>query len=261
MNKVMIVAAVLAALNVSLAAGPEIPKPGEKLKVRHMTPEMREKLGDMIERPGSQKGKIAFISTQSEIKDEVFSTLAEAQTKKTGFNVVFEKAPAGDPATLKANSKADVAVILVADDNAPTLLAAVEDGWAVVNVRKLAQGLATDEAKAKFLETRCQKETLRAFATVGGGIASQYPNNLMDIAKISDLDTVNVFIPNDVERSMKKILAARGVTPVEKAFYRMACHMGWAPAPTNDAQRAIWTKVHELPTNPIKIKYDPKRDK
>lgn len=261
MNKLMIVAAVLAALNVSLAAGPEMPKPGEKLKVRHMTPEMLAKLGDMVERPGSQKGKVAFISTQSEIKDEVFSKLAEAQAKKTGYNIVFEKAAAGEPAALKAASKADIAVILVADDKTPTLLSAIEDGWAVVNVRKLADGLATDEAKAKFLDERCQKEALRAFASVGGGIASQYPNNIMDITKISDLDLVKVFIPNDAERSMKKILAARGVTPIERAFYRQACHMGWAPAPTNDVQKAIWNKVHELPTNPIKIKYDPKRDK
>jgi hypothetical protein len=52
-----------------------------------------------------------------------------------------------------------------------------------------------------------------------------------------------------------------GVTPTLVAHYRQACKQGWAPAPTNDVQRAIWNKVHELPSDPIKIKYDPKRDK
>lgn len=261
MNKLFAVVAAVAAFGFAAEAAPQAPNPGEKVKVRRMTPEMRKKVGEMIERPNSQKGKIAFISTQAEIRDDVFTSLVSNQVKHTGYNMVFEKAAAGDPAALKAASKADVAVIVVADDKTPTLLSAVEDGWAVVNVRKLSEGLSTPEAKAKFLEPRCQKEVLRAFATIGGGIASQYPDNLMDIAKISDLDLVDVFIPNDAERSMRKILAQRGVTPVQKAFYSQACRQGWAPAPTNDTQKAIWDRVHALPTNPIKIKYDPKRDK
>ena len=44
-----------------------------------------------------------------------------------------------------------------------------------------------------------------------------------------------------------------GIKTLTIASYRTACHYGWAPAPTNDVQRAIWQKVHEMPAAPLKI--------
>lgn len=41
--------------------------------------------------------------------------------------------------------------------------------------------------------------------------------------------------------------------------YELACEQGWAPAPTNDVQKAIWDKVHAAPKNPIKIEFDSKK--
>ena len=52
-----------------------------------------------------------------------------------------------------------------------------------------------------------------------------------------------------------------GVSPTRKGTYEAAVKQGWAPAPTNDIQKAIWDKVHQLPTKPIQIKFDPKTDK
>ena len=56
---------------------------------------------------------------------------------------------------------------------------------------------------------------------------------------------------------MKKYLASAGVTPLRKTIYRKACQEGWAPAPTNEYQKAIWDKVRSEkergPTNPIEI--------
>ena len=43
--------------------------------------------------------------------------------------------------------------------------------------------------------------------------------------------------------------------------YRQACQEGWAPAPTNAVQRAIWNKVHQIPDSPLVIEFDPKRDR
>jgi len=47
------------------------------------------------------------------------------------------------------------------------------------------------------------------------------------------------------------------VTPCIRATYRRACHLGWAPPPTNDVQRAIWEKIkaekERGPTKPITI--------
>ena len=49
----------------------------------------------------------------------------------------------------------------------------------------------------------------------------------------------------------------RGVRSVRLASYRQACREGWAPAPTNDVQRAIFEQVkadkERGPTNPITI--------
>lgn len=263
MNRLITLAVLVSGMALSVgAADTPTEAPAQDMgnfPIRKMTPEMRKKLGDLVEKPGSQKGKLALIDTQGDVKGELFSKLASVQGRRTGFNMVYEKVAAGDPAALKNASKADVAVIIVADDKAPILLAAVEDGWAVVNIRKLTEGFTNPEAKAKFYEARCEKEVLRALAIVGGGVSSQYPNNLMDITSIRDLDLVGTFIPNDTGRNMKKVLATRGVTPLERAFYSQACRMGWAPAPTNENQKAIWDRVHALPTKPIKIKYDPKK--
>jgi hypothetical protein len=241
------------------------PVPGKSMKVRHMTPEMKEKMhkrmGERIAKPGSQKGKIVFLNTQEEVRAKIFEDIASGYAKLTGLNIVYEKVSPGDPVALKDASKANLAIVIVADEKSPALLAAMEDGWAVVNLRKLAVGFANDEAKAKFYEARCQKEVLRAFAAIGGGMRSQYPNNVVGINRIEDLDLCNPVIPMDVQQAMMGKLAAMGVTPTLVAHYRQACKQGWAPAPTNDVQRAIWNKVHELPSDPIKIKYDPKRDK
>jgi hypothetical protein len=53
-----------------------------------------------------------------------------------------------------------------------------------------------------------------------------------------------------------------GVLPAQRATDMKACQEGWAPAPTNDVQKAIWEKVKaeksEKPSKPIKVNYDPK---
>ncbi len=261
MNKTVI-AAVLAAgaafAAATAVAEPKMPAPGEKVKVHHMTPEMREKIkqrhGERIVKPGSQKGKVAFIDTREQ-PSEALKKLVAAHAQLTQLNLVFETAAPGEAAALKAASKADIAVVLVDDEKTPAMLAAIEDGWAVVNARQLARSLATEEAKAKFFDDRCAKEALRAFAAISGGLGSQYQGNLMGITKIEDLDLVQPFLPMDKVQAIGAYLAAHGVTPLVTAHYRQACKQGWAPAPTNDYQKAIWDDVHAIPTEPLKIKY------
>ena len=56
-----------------------------------------------------------------------------------------------------------------------------------------------------------------------------------------------------------EVMAARlpelGVTPWKETTYKRACEEGWAPAPTNEYQKAVWDKVHAIPDQPLKIKY------
>ncbi len=266
MRTKVIAAAVLAAVAAFAAATadaePKMPAPGEKIKVHHMTPEMREKLkkqlGNRIEKPGSRKGKVAFIDTCSKSCEEL-KNLVAAYAELTRLNLVFETAAPGDPVALKSASGADVAVVLTEDDTTPAMLAAVEDGWAVVNTRRLDRSLATEEAKAKFFGARCAKEAMRAFAAVSGGLSSQYPGNIMGTRKIEDLDLVEPYLPMDKVQAIIGYLESRGVTPTIIAHYRKAVQEGWAPSPTNDYQKAIWDKVHAMPTEPIKIKPEEKK--
>ena len=236
-------AAAVAVAAADAGAEPKMPAPGEKVKVHRMTPEMREKitrrLGNRIEKPGSRKGKVAFIDTRAK-PCETLKGLVAAYAELTRLNLAFETAAPGEPAALKAASGADVAVVLVDDEATPAMLAAVEDGWAVVNARRMGRSLATEEARERFLEARCAKEAMRAFAAVSGGLGSQYPGNIMGIAKIEDLDLVEPYMPMDKLQAIVKHLESRGVTPTIIAHYRQACQQGWAPAPTNDIQKAIW---------------------
>ena len=72
-------------------------------------------------------------------------------------------------------------------------------------------------------------------------------------------------IPGRMERKiveLKKFTengTLEGVSTLRFATYWQACKEGWAPAPTNDVQKAIWDKVHSLPTAPLKIAPEPKK--
>ena len=63
----------------------------------------------------------------------------------------------------------------------------------------------------------------------------------------------------DVIARLEQSLANAGVTPAQMSTYLAACKQGWAPAPTNDVQKAIWDKVHAVPATPMKIEFDPKK--
>ena len=49
------------------------------------------------------------------------------------------------------------------------------------------------------------------------------------------------------------------MTETKASTYRKACQEGWALAPTNDVQKAIWKEVHSIPDKPMTIEYKPKK--
>lgn len=84
----------------------------------------------------------------------------------------------------------------------------------------------------------------------------------MPFSTLADLDAKKSVRPApDGINAMMNNAAGYGMTPLTIASYRTACRYGWAPAPTNDVQKAIWNEIHQIPDKPITIKYDPKRDK
>jgi hypothetical protein len=140
-------------------------------------------------------------------------------------------------------------------------LIALEDHWGVVNVGKIKTTLKTQEAKERYLVGRCIKEILRVFSILCGGGSSQYPGNIFNCAKLDMLDYTEGMYPIDLQKKYHDYLSAIGVSPQVLVTYERACQEGWAPAPTNEYQKAIWDEVRKLPAKPIQIKFDPKRGK
>lgn len=249
-----------------------------KTPVKDLTPEeytlrtehvkaMRLKVfgGDVI-KPNSQKGMIAIVNAQEQLpKAEIEATVAMLY-KCAKFNFVVqsgtgEKSALDLAATACADFSAQVALVVVSDATTPAMLVAPEDRWALVNVKKLSDGIPSGALFNRMLAARCRKEIVRAFSLLCGGGASQFPENMMATSSIADLDTVQEFIPIDMEKRWTDYLANLGVRPAYQRTYKQACQEGWAPPPTNDIQRAIWNRVHAIPDKPITIEFDPKKDK
>ena len=268
MKKASIVFAALAAAATTFAApsptvGAQAKNPVKKMSRAEMEAAKYAATGGMIVKPGTPKGRICFLNAQRLLPEsEIRAAIAVLKGGSMRFAVdVEDVTPSSDFAALKASAKAAAAVIVVADDITPGLLAAPEDGWAVVNIKRLEQGLKTPAAKEKFFAPRCRKELLRGFAAAAGGFGSSYQNNIMNVSKIEDLDLCDEFFPYDKYGVISKHLISLGLVPEQRVPYRKAVMDGWAPAPTNDVQKAVWDKVHAMPTEPIKIKPETKKVK
>ena len=220
----------------------------------------RRQSAGYVVKEGSQKGTFTFINTQKEVANQDIEAAAEIIRDDLRIKVATKEAISSDAASLVRDSEGTLGVVIVADDTTPQLLVAPEDGWAVVNVRKLSAGLQTQSAREKFLPNRVKYALIRAFAAVSGGMGSMYPGNLMSATNLNELDMASTAtLPVDTKTAVERFLKSRGYSPSIRVPYRKACQEGWAPAPTNDVQRAIWDKVHSIPATPMKIEFDPKK--
>ena len=114
-----------------------------------------------------------------------------------------------------ARAPGAAAAVLFADrPSAPLVVASPDGRWAVVNA------LALPGSGARLEAVAWRAAALALGAGWGGGAPGPEEHNaLVDAAR------------------------ARGVGRVEVASYRDACRAGWAPAPADAAQRAIWEEA------------------
>lgn len=154
----------------------------------------------------------------------------------------------------------ELSLYVIDDEQLPMSLVAPEGRWAFVNVAPLAKGRGTAPA---FFEARVKKEMARVGCLLLGGIGSTYKENLLSF--VNNPDDLDKFekdtLPIDGIMRCSRYLLGIGVKPWRDVTYRRACEEGWAPQPTNDIQRAVWKEVHEIPKNPMKIEFDPKKGK
>ena len=219
------------------------------------------KSGGTIRKANSAQGAVLVVNAQEKIsRTDLDSALNHIDET---IHPILEYKEAKDVKI--ANPKDDIARlggkvgVVVADvpDN-PALAVAPEEGWAVVNVRKLNM----DNPSADVLAARVRKEILRGLALAGGCSFMARGQIVVreGVHTAKDLDAVSIEeFGVDVQSALARLLPSYGVIPWTQSTYKKACQEGWAPAPTNDVQKAIWDKVHAMPTEPLKIKPETKK--
>lgn len=218
--------------------------------------------GGNVRKPGSGKGSILVLNTQSRVGNEPIREVIDLFNRYLSLPIevrsgTFEGRPT--QAKLKALGATFAIIVREAKDGEDVLTVAPESKWAVVNTALLAD----DGADADTLTRRVQKEVVRAFGYLCGSANSTYEGTVMGpVGGKADLDGIKLLnYPLDSYQRTTQNLKALGVEPYVELTYASACQRGWAPAPTNEYQKAIWDKIHEIPSKPIKIEFDPKRDK
>ena len=208
--------------------------------------------GGRLAKPGTQRGEVAVVDCQKSADRAWLEESIAYFSKCSRFNVTLSQ---GEFDVMKPQVKGSLSLFVVDDARLPSVLAAPDDRWALVNVAKLRSD------KQPFFKARVQKELSRAFAILCGAFATTFPQALPGaVAKVEDLDAfVDPSLPMDVLSRFPGYTKAFGVTPAVITTYRNACLQGWAPPPTNDYQKAIWDKVHAVPAKPMKIEFDPKK--
>ncbi len=159
----------------------------------------------------------------------------------------------------KIPSKEYPAVISIIndEDSDATILIAPEQNWATINLATLLKDKPSDDV-AKM---RVHKEIWRATAMAMGAANSMTQPCLMrQINSLKELDNTRNILPSPQPiNNMLEFSYKYNIPKIRRVTYKKACEEGWAPAPTNDVQKAIWDKVHAAPKNPMKIEFDPKK--
>jgi hypothetical protein len=188
---------------------------------------------------------IKILNTQKRVSMSAFLGISDQIQRLMRLSCKASDTPSKEPvaAALKALSDTNTAAVIVIGDSHgyPALLVAPESRWALVNIAALGGDGVTPEK----LNERAQKEVWRAFGYVMGASNSNFEHCLLKpVFSSADLDALpgKHLGPeplNKISQQAQKL----GMSPLRVSTYRKAVEEGWAPAPTNDFQRAIWQEL------------------
>ena len=216
--------------------------------------EVDKRTGGRIVKPGTQQGEIVYADCQTRIPKAWIEESVAYFAKETRFKISIKSDASFDLKSPKIEGNATL--FIIDDAELPAILVAPENRWAFVNIAPIAK-----EQRPAFFEARVKKELSRGFAYLCGAANSQYQRALTrGIVNHADLDkNPDLSLPVDVIQRFKGYMETLDVRPAIMTTYKKACQEGWAPAPTNEFQKAIWDKVHAVPATPMKIEFDPKK--
>ncbi len=219
-----------------------------------------ERTGGLVEKPGN--GVVVVANAQSRIGVNEVTHAASLITREFRIAQKVVACRSFDITTAKGEvetNKASALVFVVNEPSLPMSLIASEARWAVVNVAPL---LADRPSEGK-LRLRYRKMFMRVASALLGAGASNYKLSIMqNVSGLDDLDAISGLgldpqsLMAVLQRLQKMGMAAPKLVP-----YLKACQEGWAPAPTNDYQKAVWERVRSEkergPANGLRI--EPRR--
>lgn len=211
-----------------------------------------KKTGGLIDIKAS--GPELFVLDARSKKGASIDRFCELYTRASKLPVKSAHEPRGDKCPMEvareklASEKALMVVVVVEGcDKLPALSVFPDERIGIVNADALKEG---DDPVMP--EVRVGKDIWRALGFIGGIGFSSMKNDLMQpIFTIGELDACqNAYIQPMNFGRMNDYYKHFGVTRPRRVAYRKAIQEGWAAAPTNDYQRAVWeeertNKVHK----------------
>ena len=158
---------------------------------------------------------------------------------------------------MKSTDDVGAGAMLVMSDKLPIMMFSPDQRWGILNVLPLM----ADKPSGEKFRKRFSKAYWNVIARTLGAGTSSYPGCVvMPFSNHKELDAITATRPCPEPFNKMIDTAARyGIGMLKINTYRRACEEGWAPAPTNNVQKAIWDEVHAMPTAPIKIKPETKK--
>ena len=206
-------------------------------------------------------GTYLFVNAQQAIPAEKFAGPVRILFNNFGFDIRLVDGIAPEAKGVRKELKrlgAKGAIWIVNDRDMPLTLDACDNGWGFINVEPLLR----DDPDEEKLASRIEKIVNRTFAYIHGvGETTLTPHCVMKSAiGVPGLDKLHCaqFSPEPIRR-ISPYMKGLGYLRCKRSTYLSACEEGWAPQPTNDVQKAIWDKVHAVPTEPLKIKPETKK--
>ena len=188
------------------------------------------------------KGRFAVVGCANTKLDDAVESSAKTLGGQLKFPIdVLTSGESVDALTAHERMKSlglTVGVFIVNDPKQPMSLVAIEERWAIINLAKLLDGAMNGKAKRH----RFGKELSRVAKALFSGV--DLHKDTLAVSTGKDLDAVT----SDPFDATTLVMVARGlpsyglVAP-RTVPYRRAVREGWAPAPTNDVQKAIWEEI------------------
>ena len=203
------------------------------------------KTGGILMTPASGPA-VLFLNTQTRVPGAGIQAASEQIFKLLRLPCEYRDKPSDEPVAEAIRAVADpartaAAVVICETPGYPSLLLAPEARWALVNVAALGGA----DVPAALLAERTRKQVWRAFGHLMGAANSTYESCLLKpVFTNEELDALGAkgFCPDPLNPILQHA-RKRGISQSRMTTYRKAVEEGWAPAPTNALQQAIWDEL------------------